>query len=557
MKPLSNASQVGLLVEFPSDGKPIECNHLVYWATEFKNTVLRHSERFFPDVNITLNNEGRCKEVLFYKNNDSGEELASESISIREGAKIPCGEVRRLQAVIEQLHSVSQSNSCSPAIAGFLREFRLPNPDAMPEAWRVAPKEKKLIVLWGYTKGATTSTFLPSSKAAEEAKWNDSTSRLSLETRLRPYTTGFYLTKPMKMLLCLLLAVLVIVGLIYSCSQGKEKPAPDGSEVVNTGNTTENPADAVETAETKNGQGNAAEAADMLPREERTQVIKAFEEKLAKGEPLTKEEQKQYQKCLLKNLEEDTETLHRLVDEDVRATQENNMKLGQTSKNVTEMQDAVFKDTSVPQEIRSDIKDESKRKAVERKVAERIQKGTATKAEKDWHDSAVKQDKLRDEIQKSSQERTEKLGDSIVKAQKSRERAIEAGALPGKVCPDCGSTDAMFGCSVQNYDLNPDNADNYCSVTLKFAPRCKSVQDFDVDYFKVGYLFKRDFYWDPVKNTLDFKLKRSEVKDGNLRLLATAKYTHAGERRATEFALTMTIESTERTTIKGINVSPR
>ena len=81
-----------------------------------------------------------------------------------------------------------------------------------------------------------------------------------------------------------------------------------------------------------------------------------------------------------------------------------------------------------------------------------------------------------------------------------------------------------------------------------------------VNYFKIGYFsFQRDFLWDPSTRTLNFKLKRSEIKDGKLRLLATADYTHAGQPRSTEFSMTLTIASTEKTTfsIEGINVSPR
>lgn len=581
MKTVSNANQVGLLVEFPADGMPLDCNHLVYWATEYKNTVLHHSDGFFPDVTIQLNSDGLCRQVLFYKNNTSGDELASQSISIRDGAKIPRREVKRLQAVIEKLHAVSQSSNCSPAIASFLREFRLPNPNSMPDAWRVSPNEKKLIVLWGYTKGGSLATFLPASQTATDAKWNDSSPRLPLESVLQPYSTGFYMTPQLKMFLCgILVLILLIWGLC--CRSSSRKDPQNTTETVENGNTDVTPAEngkaqptadnggvqpAGEDDKTANGmlnqagktvaENNGAETlkdnAGMPPRPERNQVIQELERKAASGAPLTKDEKTKYQKYLLKNLEDDMETLRRLIDDDINSSNENEQKLQQASKAVATAEEQVAKDSSVPQEIRSDIKDDSKREDVKRKVDERIRKGNATNAEKAWRDSVGKQEKLKDDIQKDNQKRSERIGDTIRKTQKSREQAMAAGAIPGKPCPECGSIQAKFSCMVQSFD----NSDNYCTVTLKFNPGCKAIRNLNIDYFKVGYLFKRDFSWNPNNNTLNFKLKSSEIKDGKLRLLATARYTHAEQVHSTEFSLTLTIDATQKITIDKINVTPR
>lgn len=227
MKISNESNTTGLTIEFPQDGIPKKCNGSLYWMDTFKQVVLYHSNSFFPDARI-ISGRGDCAGVLFSRN-IGGEELVSQSLSIRDGAKIPRSELRKLQEAIETFHQVAMSKECSPGISDYLRGFELPDPKTMPDAWRVSSRDRSLIVLWGYDNRGGNSTFLPASSASKG--WADAGRRLDVFALLQEYSTTFGVTRKQRRYILVLVVLALCIWLLGKSCSGSSDSAATGESV--------------------------------------------------------------------------------------------------------------------------------------------------------------------------------------------------------------------------------------------------------------------------------------------------------------------------------------
>ena len=137
---------------------------------------------FFPLV-IQQKSGGKVKAVIFYSLNDSNLELLQKSHSSRD-YRIPRSEISRLQAKIEEIHKLAEHSDLPKEVRDFYRDFSLPDPNLLPDAWRITGKWKKhLHILWGYSSGAPESVFLPQTSISR--KWTDQEQRSDLREKCR------------------------------------------------------------------------------------------------------------------------------------------------------------------------------------------------------------------------------------------------------------------------------------------------------------------------------------------------------------------------------------
>ena len=580
MKNVNDSNQIGILLEFPADGHPLESNNISYWAPEFKNNILHHASELFPDVSITLNNEGKCSSVLFYKNDQQGRELTNNSLSLQDGVKIPRREVKQLQEAIEQLHQLSLDPNCAPATAEFLRSFRLPDPNAIPEAWRITERGKNLLVLWGYWRYSPNALFLPRSAVADTNNWKDNDKRRDLATRLKPFTTPFA-PLPVKIILAILLVFLLLWGCPKCCSgKGKDKPAPTQTAIeeqeaktnqgttspastsqpnVNSDSTEKPPVASNATTPTPTATQLTQQLNDAVSDQstpvQRAQAIQALEDLQKNGQPLSDNQRAIYQKLLLKNIQDDMDKLRRQIEEDDQAAAQAQKAQRTVDVQVNRQIQEVANADNVPPAIRQAIVQEEQRGDAIRQIRQRVAQNQATPTEQRLCQTLENQQKTNAKQEEDSRQRSEKIAQTISDLNKWRNKsAQQQGTMQnGNECPQCHFITAAFTPKVLSYSLTPDR---FCEIKLQFTPTCNQVRGFSINYFKIGYLaFQRDFTWDPAMQTMTFRLKQSEIKDGKLRMLATASYVHAGQTLPAEFSLTLAISSTQKTTLSVDNVN--
>ena len=98
--------------------------------------------------------------------------------------RIPRWAVNAVQKVVDEVHCQAerQDQNMPSELRGFYRNFRLPDPNVMPECWRVGGRfgHKRVYVLWGLEKANSKNGgfFYPASKQSE--KWKDGVARETL-----------------------------------------------------------------------------------------------------------------------------------------------------------------------------------------------------------------------------------------------------------------------------------------------------------------------------------------------------------------------------------------
>lgn len=704
MKGVNNSEKIGLQLNFPGDGAPLEYNSTYYWSDNFKNIVLHHSDRFFPEVSLPLSSDGECNEVLFYKNDDKGRELAAQSVSLRDGVKLTRRDVKRLQKVIDHLHEVALSPDCSQVNSGFLKNFRLPDPAVMPEAWRVSGNRRQLILLWGYTNQAANATFLPAS--AVSGDWPDAADRKDIATLLKPYTSSFEI--PWRIIILILL-ILLLIGGCRACSKGKgdkgdkknqesgevqtengndvngveEAKSGDGPQGTSDGkdstpqqensasnngalqmnagdtakvdngtapqkksvDTSENVSDTVDASAKNSGDNrqNVAKGANedsrkststveskkttqetskddgkgikdgaiassestkssttseknivtqseggnggsvqkgtesskttkknvvkqsddrswwpewlrklfgkkdpkTVDRKTREEAIKTIDERVKNGEA-TPEEREFQQQLLDDSIHEDEKTLAEQRAADSEAAEKAAKEIAQHEQSVQEAAEDVKKDNSVPDEIRNGVQDDPS--GAQKAIGERIGKGKATETERKWYDAQTRKERVKKTAQEEGAKREGVMNTLMERLGLNRSK--QNGGVQD--CDECHSTSARIGCKVLKFEQKPDD---FCEVTLQFTPECQKIQNLQVTYLKIGYLFKRDFNWNASARTVTFKLKKNELNNDSQRLVMTLGYDHAGASQNVDFRLKLTVNSTQQTTVQGIELS--
>ena len=286
-------------------------------------------------------------------------------------------------------------------------------------------------------------------------------------------------------------------------------------------------------------------------------VAGSLEELQKNGRTLSEPQRTAYQKLLLRNIQDDMEKLRRQIEEDNNASSQAEAVQRTAEGEVSRQIQEVANDQRIPPAIRREIIQEDQRDNAVRQIRQRVDQNQASPSEQRLCQTLENLQKTSDKNAEASRLRSENIANTISDLNKWREKAKQGKEQTGESCPECHFITAAFTPRVLSYSLTPDL---FCEVKLQFIPTCDQVRDFRIDYLKIGYLaFQRKFNWDASRRIMSFRLKQSEIKDGKLRMLATASYTHAGQTLPAEFALTVAVSSTKKTTITvdDINVFAR
>lgn len=139
-----------------------------YYA--YEEVVSSESNGLFARVNYNP----RDGEARFVSLDDDGHDVLPSSRSLKE-TTLPAREIRRLKDALERFHERALDNSVREDVRNFFRQFKLPSPKVMPEAYRIVGRiRKRLVVCWGY-ETIEDSSILPLTKIAEEhsSEWEE------------------------------------------------------------------------------------------------------------------------------------------------------------------------------------------------------------------------------------------------------------------------------------------------------------------------------------------------------------------------------------------------
>ena len=181
-----------------------------YWKPEFQYPLLRDIPYSFPEA--FPDNENAPQNVDFRAVGPLGYELLSKSSPVGN-TRIPKCELEKLQQDLEIIHQLAEDPAVPTDRREFYKQFSLPHPATMPEAWRVSGRfKKRLLLIWGIkSRNDAESTFLPQTSISE--KWDDSRSRKTLEeVFLRQHLCNWPYTVLATLLALLLLIVLFFGG---------------------------------------------------------------------------------------------------------------------------------------------------------------------------------------------------------------------------------------------------------------------------------------------------------------------------------------------------------
>ncbi len=146
----------------------------------------------FPLVECVTENDGSIS-VIFSSLDKDRSEVLHNSTSIKN-TRIPRSELNRLVDEIEKLHRLAEASDVPSATRDFLKNFVLPNPHKMPEAWRISGKwKKRLHILWGYSPSGEESVFFPQSFTSKS--WTDANKRQSVHEICRGLIGGRFFTR--------------------------------------------------------------------------------------------------------------------------------------------------------------------------------------------------------------------------------------------------------------------------------------------------------------------------------------------------------------------------
>ena len=143
---------------------PLQSGMHRYWDAHWKNIVLQFLSSSHPNVRVECSNDGDEFTAVFRVDDRSGRELCETSSSLVDSkTTILERELDELVACLDRLHKEAEKKSTPEGLRRFVREYRIPDPLLMPNAWRVSRGSKRrLFVLWGYhDRGAASSVVLP------------------------------------------------------------------------------------------------------------------------------------------------------------------------------------------------------------------------------------------------------------------------------------------------------------------------------------------------------------------------------------------------------------
>ena len=159
-------------------GAPLRSGNYLYWDAQLQQIVQADLGRFCPEVSHISASDGVFS-AEFRQNSLGTQELCRNSIPISDWrARIPEGELEEFVAAIDAMHQKAKERNVVGDSARFIRDFRVPDPREMPEAWRVSPgRPGHLLVLWGFA-GSPTAAVLPLTETSKA--WPDADRRVDL-----------------------------------------------------------------------------------------------------------------------------------------------------------------------------------------------------------------------------------------------------------------------------------------------------------------------------------------------------------------------------------------
>ncbi len=174
----------------------------------------------FPQV-VQIKEKNKLNAVCFRSLNKFNIEQLNKSISSAD-TKIPRYSIKCLQKKIEEIHQLAEDSNIPNECRDFLKNFSLPDPTILPDAWRITGTwKKKLHILWGYSSGDVNSTFLPQSRVSQ--KWSDSQRRYDVSKKCNGKLGGAFFPRLYHLIFwpILLVALLLIFQnrLLQTCTE--------------------------------------------------------------------------------------------------------------------------------------------------------------------------------------------------------------------------------------------------------------------------------------------------------------------------------------------------
>ena len=207
---------------------PLHSGMHPYWAAHWKNIVLEFLSDSHPNVEVNYDKRGGGFRALFRKNDDdrSGREMCGLSRSLTNPkTMVPESEIDALVDSLDRFHKEAENAANTDGARQFVREYRVPDPRQMRDAWRVgrSGRFKKLLLLWGYhPKGAANDVVLPLTPTS--SSWDDAKLRVDLKEALRESRRiggsridwGWVFSRTLLAILILLLLALIGCEIYYS-----------------------------------------------------------------------------------------------------------------------------------------------------------------------------------------------------------------------------------------------------------------------------------------------------------------------------------------------------
>ena len=165
---------------------PLHSGMHPYWAAHWKGVVLEFLSDSHPNVEVDYDKRGDGFRAIFRKDDPSGREMCGPSRSLADPkTMVPESEIDALVDSLDRFHKEAANAANMDGARQFVREYRIPNPRQMRDAWRVgrSGRFKKLLLLWGYhPNGAANDAVLPLTPTSE--KWDDVKQRVNLKEAL-------------------------------------------------------------------------------------------------------------------------------------------------------------------------------------------------------------------------------------------------------------------------------------------------------------------------------------------------------------------------------------
>ena len=239
---------------------PLHSGMHPYWAAHWKNVVLEYLSDSHPNVEVDYDKGGGGHltgrpadnprfRAVFRKDDPSGREMCGPSRSLANPkTAIPESEIDALVDSLDRFHKEAENAANTDGARQFVREYRVPDPRQMRDAWRVgrSGRFKRLLLLWGYhPNGAANDVVLPLTETSRS--WDDAKRRVDLKEALREagrigggrIDWGWVLSRALLGILILLLLALIGCGIYYSVITDPPRSGPPtgGGMVSDNGST--------------------------------------------------------------------------------------------------------------------------------------------------------------------------------------------------------------------------------------------------------------------------------------------------------------------------------